>query len=114
MQVEDGAAENHRKHDRLLGCAQQFGRPLIGDQVAREVAGHRCESGATGRERGDILVLPVPNLDGEARVVDPLDPFKMRQVNIEHLGACGEGKAHTRTPSSPVTRSPVVMESMAA
>ena len=66
--------------DAQLGGADDLVGARRVDQIAVQVAGHRREPG-TGRGKGvEVLVVPAPDLDGEAEIVDPPDPVDQRQV----------------------------------
>jgi hypothetical protein len=56
------------------------------DQIAVQVAGHRGEPGAGVGQRLHVFVVPAPDLDGEAHVIDAPDPIDDRQVCEDHLG----------------------------
>ena len=71
MQVEVRACRAGREAaiDSLGGAQQGVGAVGVG-QVALDVAGHRREVGTGGGQGGEVLAGPVPDLDGEAEVVD--------------------------------------------
>ncbi len=77
----------------LSGFDGQLRRPhhFVGgvtvNQVAVQVAGHRRESGSGGGQRFQVLVVPAPYLDREAKLVDAPHPVDDRQVGEDHLGA---------------------------
>ena len=76
----------------LSGFDGQLGRPhdFVGglrvDQIAVQVAGHRGEPSAGVGQRLQVLVVPAPDLDGKAHVVDAPHPIDDRQVREDHLG----------------------------
>src|SRR5206468_2658249 len=39
-------------------------------------------------DRVEVLVLPIPELNAEAEVVEPPDPFEERKLRIEEFGVC--------------------------
>ena len=88
-----GVQVEPRNTKRLSGFDAQLGRPhdLVGaggiDQVALQVAGHRREPGSGGGKGVEVLVVPAPDLDCEAELVDAPDSVDERQVGEHHLGA---------------------------
>ena len=74
-----GVQVEPRNTKHLSGFDAELGRPnnLVGaggiDQVALQVAGHRREPGSGGGKGVEVLVVPAPDLDCEAEVVDAAD-----------------------------------------
>src|SRR5690349_11124668 len=117
MQVEEGAAELVRHRDGQFGGAQQFVGSVVVGEAPADVAGHRGEPGAGGRERVDVLGGPVPDLHGEAELVDPPDALQVGSVEKEHLGRGREGESgagHAGSTSLIRTGRLVLTDSMAA
>ena len=79
-----GVKVEPRNAQRLGGFDAQLGRPhhLVGagrvDQVAVQVAGHRREPRAGGGQGVEVLVVPAPDLDREAELVDAPDAVDER------------------------------------
>ena len=78
MQIETRNTKCFSGFDgQLRGADHLVGGGRI-DQVAVQVSRHRREVRASGGECGQILVVPAPDLDGEAHVVDPAHPIDDR------------------------------------
>ena len=86
VQVEPRNTKGLSGFDRQLGGPHHFVGAVRVDQVAVQVAGHRGEPGAGVGQRLQVLVVPAPDLDGEAHVVDAPHPIDDRQVREDHLG----------------------------
>ena len=84
------------------------------DQVAVQVAGHRREPGAGVGQRLQVLVVPAPDLDREAHLVDAPDPVDDRQVREDHLGADRQVEAAHRSAAFRATGAAVSTDSRAA
>jgi hypothetical protein len=76
-----GVQVESRNPKCLSGFDRQLGRPhdLVGglrvDQIAVQVAGHGGEPGAGVGQRLQVLVVPAPDLDGKAHIVDAPHPI---------------------------------------
>src|ERR671912_40342 len=99
---EPWAAELLRRLYRLFGALQERPIRVVVDEAAPSVAGHGRERGAGGDERVEVLLPPVPDLDGEAEVVYSSHPFLERQAQEHHLGAHSE--VEPQSPRGPVLR----------
>ncbi len=116
-----GVQVEARDAERLRGPDAQLRRPhhLVGglrvDQVAVQIPGHRRELRA-GRGQGiEVLVVPAPDLGGEAHVVDAAHPLDEGEIGEHHLGADREFEgAHERTAPESVTGQRVRIDSAAA
>ena len=110
VQVEARGAQAARHDHRLGGGAQQLvSAGLVGER-ARRVAGHRREHDAVGRQRlqrVEVVVAPVPDLDGEPRVADGADAVGDRSVDEEHLRAGGEDERRRSCADLPRRPRPV-------
>ena len=95
VQVQVRRAEPARGLDRERGRGEQRLGAVGIDELAVDVPGHRREPDARLGQPGQLVEVlggPVPDLRGEAEVVDVADPVGQGQVPQDHLDADREGE----------------------
>ena len=95
VQVQARGAQPSRHHDRLGGGAQQLVSAVLVGEGAGGVTRHRREDDAAlgqGLQLVEVVVAPVPDLDGEPGVKDRPHPVGHGTVDEQHLGTGGEGE----------------------